>query len=825
MKRAFLSLLAALLLSAACQPAFEVYDLRCEGLVEPLAIDGVQPHFSWKIRSSRPMEQAAYEIEVGPDLWQSGRVESADQVMVPYGGKALSSRQEGWWRVRVWNADGKVSSWSRRQRFGVGILDGMKGDWIGAVPGEGRQPMLRKVFTVEKAGKALLHVSSLGYHEVCFNREKVSDAVLLPAVSQLNKRSLIVTYELHLKKGENEILINAGSGWYKPATFGTVYDGPLVKAELDVDGTPLLWTDATWEGAWNGCRDLGTWKAHEFGGEWISVGIQPEWGPVDVVEVKGIVASPQMCEPIRVLETLHPVSIEPFGEGSWLVDFGRIVNAMMDITLRNRPPGTVVVATFSDFRHPDGHLEQATRGKDVYAASGAAEDRFRNRFNHHLMRYMVLEGLPEAPDPEDIRALRIGDDIPWNGSFESSDEDLNAIYGLVERTMRNLTFGGYMVDCASIERLGYGGDGNASTQSLQSVAYVAPLYLTWLTAWADAQRPDGGLPHTAPNPYRAGGGAYWCSFPVQAAWRVWMNYGDPRPLQRFYPVMLHWLDYVDAYSVDGLLKAWPENEYRWWYLGDWAAPKGVDVQDPASIDLVANCTLCQVYLALEQIAHLQGEEASVEVFHARYEALRVRIQDTFFHDGVYASGSQIDMVFPLLTGVVPEALRPTVVETLKTRTADLWDGHLATGLVGVPVITEWATRAHEVDWMFSMLKQRTYPGYLYMIDQGATGVWEEWDGGRSHLHNCYNGIGSWFFQALGGIVPLEPGFRRVRIDPQVPEGLEWVKVTQETPYGPIVVERRGDCLDVDLPIGVTAEIGGSVHGAGHVSQQDKSLVL
>ena len=145
MRRA-LSLAGAVLLLAACQPSFEVYDLRCEGLVEPLGIDSANPHFSWKIRSDQPMEQAAYEIEVGPDLWQSGKVESPDQVMVPYEGLPLYSRQQAWWRVRVWDAAGKASAWSPKQRFGIGVLDGLKGDFIGAVPGEGRQPVFRKVF-------------------------------------------------------------------------------------------------------------------------------------------------------------------------------------------------------------------------------------------------------------------------------------------------------------------------------------------------------------------------------------------------------------------------------------------------------------------------------------------------------------------------------------------------------------------------------------------------------------------------------------------------------------------------------------------------------
>ena len=255
MKKTVFALLAALTALCACQPSFEVYDLRCEGLTEPLGIDSTEPHFSWKIRSDRPMEQAAYEMEVGPDLWNSGKVESPDQVMVPYRGAPLAARQQAWWRVRVWDAAGKVSAWSTRQRFGVGVLDGLKGDFIGAVPGEGRQPMLRKVFTSDQAGEALLHVTSLGYHEVCFNGNKVpgegAQTVLLPAVSQLDKRSLIVTYSLNLQKGENELLINAGTGWYKPMTFGAAYDGPLVKAELDVDGEPVLWSDGSWEGAWS----------------------------------------------------------------------------------------------------------------------------------------------------------------------------------------------------------------------------------------------------------------------------------------------------------------------------------------------------------------------------------------------------------------------------------------------------------------------------------------------------------------------------------------------------------------------------------------------
>jgi alpha-L-rhamnosidase len=799
--------IVVLLALAACRPSFEVYDLRCEGLVEPLGIDSAQPHFSWKIASDQPMQQAAYEIEVGPELWKSGKVDSDRQVMVPYAGQPLMSRQQTRWRVRVWNGDGKASAWSPWQRLGVGIIgdDRLKGEYIGAVPGEGRASLLRKDFEVKKTGTALLYVNSLGYHEAYLNGEKVSDAVLQPAVSQLDKRSLIVVYDVsHLiRKGFNELCLAIGSGWYKKATFDAVYDGALVKAELDVDGEPLVWTDASWEGGWNGYSDLGDWRPHGFGGELLDNRADPDWAPVDVVKIENITASMQMCEPCRIQEIVTPVFMERVGEDQWLVDFGKVVNALLDVEMPGLQAGDQVKIFYSDASADS--FDPSICGYDEFVAAGEG-DHFQNCFNHHIFRYVLFEGLKQAP--EEVQAYRMRTDFETGASFTSSDRELNAIHDLVFRTMENLAFDGYMVDCASIERLGYGGDGNASAQSLQTVAGVSPLFLNWLQAWADSQKEDGGLPHTAPNPYKAGGGPYWCSFIVQAPWRVYMNYADTRPMDRFYPNMKHWLDYVDAYTVDGLLKQWPTPPtppYRWWYLGDWAAPEGVNVQDPESIDLVNNCALAQSYEELVRMAQAMNLEADEADYRQRLEALRKRIHETFYHDGLYASGSQVDMIYPLLVGVVPDGLKEQVVAKLKERTETLYNGHLATGLVGIPVLTEWVTRAGECDWMYGMLKQHGYPGYLHMIDNGATGVWEHWDGRRSRLHNCFNGIGSWFYQALGGIVALEPGYRKVKIAPQIPAGLEWVEVTQPTPYGPITVKRKGQEVSYTVPVGITVE--------------------
>lgn len=823
-----------LLQTIACNTSTEIYDNTCEGLSQPLAIDTSAPCFSWKFKSANGSTQTAYRIQVAssaikllkPDIWDSGIVESSDQVLVPYSGPALNSRQLCWWRVKVWSANGG-SSWSKPSRFGIGIIgeDKLNGSFIGAVSGEGRGSLLKQSVDIKKphAGTYLLHVCSMGYHDAFINGKPVSDAVLTPAVSQLDKRALIVTYDVSklIRRGRNDVVLRTSSGWYKPLTFGAEYEGALVKAELDLVGTDgstcLLATDGSWQGAWSGYCDSGNWKPWKFGGEVIDARVAPlsmdakslqelDWGPVDVPTVREVEETPQMCELCRVQELMPAVTIEPYGDGGWIVDFGKVVNALCQVRLPKLPAGTEVTAQFCDSDPSDpGCLKLGT---NVMISSGREEgDLFTGRFNSNVFRYVIFENLPVKP--LEVNALRMRTDFSSKAYFSCSDPDLQAVYDMVAYTMENLAFDGYMVDCASIERLGYGGDGNASTLSLQMMADVMPLYRNWMQAWRDVIRPDGSLPHTAPCPVKAGGGPYWCSFIVQAPWRSYMSYGDVRTVEECYPAMKQWLGYVDAWSVDGLLQRWPNLDYRHWYLGDWLAPDGVDVTAQESVDLVNNCALSQCYADLVQIAELLGKEDDKSEFACRLSSLNTLIHKKFYHPETasYGTGSQLDMIYPMLVGAVPAECIDTVRATLMRLSDELYHNHISVGLVGVPVLAEWATLAHEADYMYGMLKQRDYPGYLFMIDNGATGTWESWSGRRSHLHNCYNGILSWFYQALGGIIPVEAGYKTVQIDPQMPEGLDWVKAGVETPYGPISVSwrRNGEevSVDVDVPSGVT----------------------
>lgn len=840
---AFVSLLAV---SCSTRSSLDVDGLQCENLNEPLGIDNTSPHFSWVLNSKEQgAEQTAYQILVASDkkylsegkadLWNSGKMESDKSNGVLYQGSPLSSRSFSYWKVRVWDGKGNVSSWSEPACFGVGLLH--PEDWtaryIGMNQAEGQMesPLFRKTFQCNTLGeKMLLHVNSLGYHEVYVNGKHVGDAVLTPAVSQFDKRSLIVTYDISglVQKGSNEIVLWLGKGWYRDGLPGVVEGGPFVRAQLESrdegDWTTVLVTDDSWLARKSGYVSTGNWRPHQFGGEVVTASeLLPdltasalnsvEWEKVKIASIPVHKATPQMAELNRIQKEFHPVSCQASGDTAWIFDMGTNFTGWTKIKFPALASGQKIRISYCDFLNEEGQFRDRLY-EDYYIASGKAGESFVNKFNYQAYRYLKLTNLSEAPALTDITACLVHTDYNGSASFSCSDEDLNAIHDMIRYTLRCLTLGGYMVDCPQIERLGYGGDGNASTQTVQTMYNLTPLYMNWMQAWADCMREDGGMPHTAPNPYMAGGGPYWCGFIITASWATYVNYGDSRLIERYYPYMQKWLEYVDEYTVNGLLKTWPNTDYRNWYLGDWATPTGIDQTNPLSVDAVDNCYISVCYQTMCKIANVLGREQDKQAYAAKYKDLNTLIHKTFYDPGQksYATGTQIDLIYPMLVGATPEDEQSDVRNTLYRVTKDRFNGHLATGLVGIPVITEWAVKNKQADFIYGMLKKREYPGYLYMLDNGATTTWEHWNGERSHIHNCYNGIGSWFYQALGGINPDEanPGYKHVFIQPQLVKGISWVKAAKETPFGMLDVKwEKTDVaftLDLSIPVGCKATV-------------------
>ena len=799
----------------------------------------MQTHYEVMVATSR---KALQRDEA--DLWSSGKVASDESVMVPYGGSALPSRTLAYWKVRVWDNYGNVSPWSDVQRFGVGILSAeeWQGEYIGLK--DCTVPQLRKQFEVkDKSATYMLHVNSLGYHEVYLNGEKVTDDVLAPAVSEMAKRSLSVTYDLtpHLKRGKNDLMLWLGRGWYRDALYPemAVHKGPLVKVELDAvcDGKAevVLVTDSTWKVRQSEYTEYGagSWKPYEFGGEILDgAKMLPnlksktldgvEWQDAWVADVPKHKVSPQMCEPNYIKESITPKEIRQLGDGEWFVDMGKCLNGWVEIDFPQMAAGERITMEYTDQLDENGEFSPMPRGKnkfaDEYIAAGKGDEIFNKKFNHHAFQYIRITNLKSAP--EKITGYLVTQGFRKSAEFDSSDKDLKAIYSMIEYTFNALAWGGYIVDCPHLERMGYGGDGNGSCRTFQTMYQGAPLYYNWMQMWEDDMREGGSLPHAVPNPYRTGGGPYWCSFVIMAPWQTYLNYGDSRLLEQYYPLMQKWFEYVDAYTVDGLLRPWPNEWYRHWYLGDWIAPDGIDYKNTTSVDLISNCVISQSLDIMSKIATVLGKPADAEQYVARRAELNKLIHKTFFNEksSTYATGSQIDQAYPLTVGVAEGEVAERVKQALFDETAGR-NGHLGAGLVGVTIVTDWATDNQQTEFMYSMLKKREYPGYLYMIDNGATTTWEYWHGGRSRIHNCFNGVGSWFIQAAGGILPdvSAPGFKNVIIRPQIPSGVEWVKTSKQTPYGNVRSEWRVDgdkmIFNIEIPANSTATFHSPVAAA------------
>jgi alpha-L-rhamnosidase len=833
-------------LSAFTAPVnIAVVDLKCENLRDPLGIDRTAPRFSWKIRSNKNRTaQKAFQVLVASsadllqkdraDLWDSGKTESSASILVPYRGKPIGSGLACFWKVRIWDEAGTVSSWSPTAQFSIGLLN--KEDWQASYigfntdAGYSECPQLKKTFTVSNPGeKMLLYVNSLGYHEVYLNGQKVGDGVLAPAVSQFSKRSWVVTYDVSslVQKGQNDLILWLGSGWYTFGLPGVVNNGPLVKAQLEqLTGNKreiLLATDASWQGRKSSYTRHGDWRPHRFGGEIVNGSLAKSdlsaentagriWNPASVVAVPEHAVSPQMVEQNKITETIKPLEIKPLGTDTFLVDMGKSLVGWTEIRFGKLQQSQHILLEYSDHLDNNGKFRDQKQ-TDRYIASGEDGEVFKNKFNYHGYRYIRISNLKEAPATEAVTGYLIHTGFEGASGFQCSDPEMNQIHDMVNYTLRCLSIGGDLVDCPTIERLGYGGDGNASTETAQTMFNLSPLYVNWLQAWADCIREDGGMPHTAPNPYPAGGGPYWCGFIITASWKTYLNYGDLAILEKYYPVMQKWLEYVKTYSPDGLLKPWPDTDYRGWYLGDWATPTGINQKDEASIGVVNNCFVAVCYDNMQRIAQVLGKTADAGRYAQKKSELQRLIHQSYFDaaKNSYATGTQIDLAYPMLSGVVPEGLTNAVMQSLVTETQNR-DGHLSTGLVGIPVLTEWTVRNQATDLMYSMLKKKDYPGYLYMIENGATTTWEHWNGERSRIHNCYNGIGSWFYQAVGGIRQEEnvAAYQKVLIQPQVPQGITWAKTFKETPYGKVAVnwELTGKTmkLNVEIPVGVEAEV-------------------
>jgi alpha-L-rhamnosidase len=828
--------------------------LRCEGLVNPLGIDRAQPRFSWAIPpGDRGLSQKAFQIVVLPSpaaadaeaSWDSGKVDSDQSQWVSYAGKPLSKNSRCWWKVRVWDQSEAASPWSDAAMFSVGPLAAAdwNGEWIGAdwmKNNEGPLPLLRKTITLEKVpDAATIYVCALGYYELYVNGEKVGSDVLTPAVSDYGKRGLYLTHDItdRLVAGRNCIGLWLGRGWSTGVLKNAGTVGPMVKAELNLsfkNGKPLtIATDASWKVHPSHITPLGQGTSGSYGGEQVEAAKEiANWSAADyddsgwkqaaVHHPPTPVIAAQMMEPNRMLDEIHLAEVKQLGEG-WLLDMGRNYTGWFELKLPDDvKPGTTVTMEFADKQLANGQY-QIYGQRNVYVAKGGGGERFRNRFNYAAFRFAIVKGLPRAPKPDEVRGWLVTTDYEPTATFSCDNPLLNKIHETMCWTYKCLSLGGYTVDCPHRERLGYGGDSGTSMEMGMLNFRTGPFYAKWAGDWRDSQNDQGDVPYTAPYSQDAGGGPVWSGFCITMPWQIYITYGDRRPLELGWPVMKKWLAFIDTKMGDGLLQKYvgigcaggPE----WNFLGDWVPPgrkQGSDRVDDRSTLFFNNCYLVYCLQLAGKIGHVLGDDAQAEVYAARAKELAGRLHERFLNpDGAtYANGEQTYLAMPLLFGITPSDAASKVMAALEHDITVTRKGHLNTGMHGNYFMSKYLIAQRRNDLMALMHTKEDFPSFGNMFRNGATTIWEEWDGDNSQIHNTMISVGLWFIEGLGGIRYDEqsPGFKHFTVTPGIESGLKRVDVSLMTGYGKIVSAWRvdGDTLTWELTVPPNTTAGATI---------------
>ena len=854
--------------------------LTCEYRINPLGIDLRQPRLSWQLQSQRRgARQTAYQILVASTeaglnnslLWDSGKIESDQSVHVPYGGSSLASGQRAHWKVRVWDETGTATE-SSSAWWEMGLLErtDWEAQWIGAPFWGGPRtpspaPYLRKEFALQKPFiTARLYATSIGFYECELNGVRVGDALLTPGWTDYFQRIQYQAYDVTelLRSGPNAFGAILGDGWGVGhiAWMGRQHyaDRPQFLAQIVVTysngSQEIVATDKNWKVTQGPILEADMLMGESYDARremtgWSNPGYDAAaWWPVDVFADRGAALVATNGPTVRRQETLRPVSIHavPALRPRWVFDLGQNMVGWVRLIVRGET-GTTVTIRYAEALNPDGTLYttnlRTARCTDYYTLKGDAEEIWEPRFTFHGFRYVELMGFPDTPTEETITGIVIHSEIPSTGTFECSDP-------LINQLQHNILWGqkGNFVDVPTDcpqrdERLGWTGDAQVFIRTAAFNRNVAGFFTKWTRDLEDAQSSDGAYPKVVPDlsSWFIGkdGGPAWADAGVICPWTIYQCYGDLRLLEDRYASMQRFIEFLAQTSQNGL-RCYAD--YAGWRgHGDWLALDGSDGREGAtSKELIGTAFFAYSARLMAKIAHILGKDEDVLRYQALSEEAREAFVKRYVHaDGTIEGGTQTSYVLALEFKLLPPELRPLAAAEL-VRNIRGRDNHLSTGFVGTPYLNCVLSETGHLDTAYALLKQTTWPSWLYSVTQGATTIWERWDGWthdkgfqdpkmNSFNHYAYGAIGAWMYAVIGGIDldPDQPGYKHIIMRPRPGGGLTYATAELDSPYGTIrsAWTQENDRFDwnVTVPANSAATVYIPANDAPDVTESGQAL--
>jgi alpha-L-rhamnosidase len=825
--------------------------LRTEYLVDPLGIDTSAPRLSWWLEADAgETAQSAYEIEVASTadgeapLWASGRVAGSDQSHIEYAGRPLQSRESCRWRVRVWDEDGRPSPWSEPAHWEMGLLapSDWEARWVahpGATP---RRPSLfRREFAVRPdLARARLYASARGTYVANVNGDLVSNAALRPGWTDYPSRIQYQVYDVTslLTGGLNTVTAVLADGWYSGhvAWLGTDIYGTQPELLFQLE---LIYADGSRETVASG---PGTRAGH---GAWLTADIlmgesrdgtlddpawlQPGFDDRDWVEAGGgrdelgpLVA--ECSEPVRPIEEVRAVSASPsLADDATVFDLGANIVGRVRLRVAGAR-GTELTVRHAEMLDAEGGLYvenlRTAKATDTYILNGSPDgETLEPAFTFHGFRYVEVRGLGSSLPADACTAVVLSSAFPAAGGFDCSDPLVNTLQANIVRGMRG-NFVDIPTDCPQRdERAGWMGDAQVFVRTATCNGAVAPFFTKWLH---DVVGTGGkyGFRDVAPMPldYDRPGAPGWGDAGVIVPWILYRAYRDTRVLATAFPAMKRWVDGVAAANPDLLWKERRGNDY-----GDWLA-----VGEPAPKEVVASAYFARSLELIAQAARVLDKAADAIHYRELADGARAAFRSAYMTDGQMSEPSQTTCVLALHFALVDPAEREAVLDQLLECIAAA-DGHLSTGFLGVEHLLWVLDVGGRPDVAHELLKKRTFPSWGYSIDQGATTIWERWDGWtqdrgfqdpamNSFNHYSLGSVGAWLYGRLLGL-DLDPdlaGYGNAAICPRPGGDVTWARGWQETMAGRFEVSWRieGDRfeLDIEVPVNATADVRLPFHG-------------
>jgi alpha-L-rhamnosidase len=856
---------------------------ECERLICPLGIDVAQPELGWTLLSDqRGAQQTAYQIMVASDpalltdgkadLWDSGKVSSKNSLGITYKGKSLSSGKRAFWQVRVWDAKDQPSAFSAPQWWEMGKLTA--NDWQAKWISDGRPqpeldedfytnrpaPLLRKNFALKGPVKqARIYVAGLGYQEAYLNGSKVGDHQLDTAWTCYDKRISYSTFDVtkQLQQGNNAIGLILGNGWFNPLplrfwgqrNFRTslAIGRPQASLELLIDyvdgSSEKILTDQSWKSSdgpilrnniylgevYDARKEITGWATPDFdAGKWKLAVV--ETNPLGKIEA-------QSLPPIRVTEEI-PAKLNTTGDtGPFIYDFGVNFTGVVRYKFK-APAGTQFVIRYGELLNKDGTLnpmtsvagqikglrkdgsgqsvggpgapEIAWQG-DTYIAKGDGEEIYTPRFTFHGFRYAEI-----SARPIEVTGLRLHTDVQSVGTFSCSNENLNRIQEMCRRTFVSNIIG-VQSDCPHRERLAYGGDIVATSEAFFMNYDMHSFYRKTVRDWADSARPDGMFTDTSPFVGINYCGIGWAMTHPLLLSQLYQYHGDRRLIEEQYEASKRWLLLVEKQNPLGTIKGGLSDH---------------ESLVPAPVPPLVTPLYFQCATMVADMAKVLGKADDETYLRELAKKIATVYQQQFFDPktGKAGPGSQASQAFALQTGIMPASTHPQLVDWLVKDIRDQHQGHLSTGIFGTKFMLESLSANGQAETAYGIVNQPDMPGWRWMMDNGATTLWEHWAGSDntfSQNHPMFGSVSQWFFQWLGGIRPAADavGFDKILIAPQPCGDLTWATSEYKSCRGLIKSSWKKDnslfTLKVTIPVGATATVFIPAKDAARVSEGGK----